>query len=142
VGRIAISSLAPNRNVNEQDNANELILHQILGVARQWFRQFVAVTPPVVRFLPDSCHIEGPKTSAPVLLPLWQKSEIEKLEPGRRHRCHRDQDYLDQRSDLPERYRAIDWVEEQLYTVIFEARENAEGKYYHLVTLWKATKQE
>jgi uncharacterized DUF497 family protein len=49
--------------------------------------------------------------------------------------------YLDQRSDLPEQYRAIGWVGEQLYTVIFEVRED-EGEYYHLVTLWKATKQE
>ena len=50
--------------------------------------------------------------------------------------------YLDQRSDLPEQYRAIGWVREQLYTVIFEVREDEEGEYYHLVTLWKATKQE
>jgi uncharacterized DUF497 family protein len=50
--------------------------------------------------------------------------------------------YLDQRSDLPEQYRAIGWVGEQLYTVIFEVREDEEGECYHLVTLWKATKQE
>ncbi|HXW92860.1 MAG TPA: hypothetical protein VEK33_20090 [Terriglobales bacterium] len=30
----------------------------------------------------------------------------------------------------------------QLYAVIFEVREDNEGEYYHLVTLWKATKQE
>jgi len=47
--------------------------------------------------------------------------------------------YLDQRSDLPEQYRAIGWVREQLYTVIFEVREDDEGEYYHLVTLWRAT---
>lgn len=50
--------------------------------------------------------------------------------------------YLDQRSDLSEQYRAIGWVGEQLYTVIFEAREDDEGEYYHLVTLWRATRQE
>jgi len=50
--------------------------------------------------------------------------------------------YLDQRSDCPEQYRAIGWVGEQLYAVIFEVREDEEGEYYHLVTLWKATKQE
>ena len=50
--------------------------------------------------------------------------------------------YLDQRSDLPEQYRAIGWAGEQLYTVIFEVREDEEGEYYHLMTLWKATKQE
>lgn len=50
--------------------------------------------------------------------------------------------YLDQRSDVPEQYRAIGWVRGQLYAVIFEAGEDNEGEYYHLVTLWKATKQE
>jgi uncharacterized DUF497 family protein len=39
--------------------------------------------------------------------------------------------YLDQRSDLPEQYRAIGWVGERLYTVIFEIREDAEGDYFH-----------
>ncbi len=50
--------------------------------------------------------------------------------------------YLDQRSDLPEQYRAIGWVRDQLFAVIFEVREDKEGEFYHLVTLWKATKQE
>jgi uncharacterized DUF497 family protein len=50
--------------------------------------------------------------------------------------------YLDQRSDLPEQYRAIGWVGGYLYTVIYEMRGDDEGEYYHLVTLWKATKQE
>jgi len=43
--------------------------------------------------------------------------------------------YLDQRSDWPEQYRAIGWVKEHLYTVIFEVREDEDGEYYHLVTL-------
>jgi hypothetical protein len=34
------------------------------------------------------------------------------------------------------------WVEERLYSVIFEVREDREGEYYHLVTLWKATQEE
>jgi uncharacterized DUF497 family protein len=50
--------------------------------------------------------------------------------------------YLDQRSDLPEQYRAIGWVSSRLYTVIFETREDQEGEYFHLVTLWRATRQE
>lgn len=50
--------------------------------------------------------------------------------------------YLDRRSDLPEQYRAIGWVEKTLYAVIFEVREDKEGEYFHLVILWKATKQE
>jgi uncharacterized protein len=50
--------------------------------------------------------------------------------------------YLDRRSDLPEQYRAIGWVGGRLYTVIFEVREDEEGEFYHLATLWKATKEE
>jgi len=50
--------------------------------------------------------------------------------------------YLDQRSDLPQQYRAIGWVKERLYSLIFEVRVDDDGEYYHLVTLWKATKEE
>ena len=50
--------------------------------------------------------------------------------------------YLDQRSDIPEQYRAIGWVKERLYSVIFEIREDDQGEYYRLVTLWKATQEE
>ncbi|MGH9675487.1 MAG: BrnT family toxin [Candidatus Acidiferrum sp.] len=50
--------------------------------------------------------------------------------------------YLDQRADLSRQHRAIGWVGDRLYSVIFEVREDAEGEFYHLVTLWKATKQE
>lgn len=49
--------------------------------------------------------------------------------------------YFDQRLEIPEQ-RAIGWVGDRLYTVIFEVREDSEGEYCHLVTLWKATKQE
>jgi len=34
--------------------------------------------------------------------------------------------YLGQRSDLPEQYRAIGWVDDKLCTVIFEVREDAQ----------------
>jgi uncharacterized protein len=47
--------------------------------------------------------------------------------------------YLDERPDLPGQQRAIGWVGDRLYTVIFEPREDDDGEYYHLVTLWKAT---
>ncbi len=50
--------------------------------------------------------------------------------------------YLDRRSDLPEQHRAIGWVEDTLYALIFEVREDKEGEYYHLVTLWKAMREE
>ena len=50
--------------------------------------------------------------------------------------------YEDQRADNPEQYRAIGWVKGKLYTVIFEIREDEEGEYYHLVTLWKSTSHE
>jgi uncharacterized DUF497 family protein len=50
--------------------------------------------------------------------------------------------YLDSRLDVPEQFRAIGWVKGELYSVIFEVREDAEGEYYNLITLWKATKEE
>jgi uncharacterized DUF497 family protein len=62
---------------------------------------------------------------------------------SRRHkRSSRIPYYLDQRADLPEQYRAIGWVGTRLYTVIFEMREDSFGEYFHLVTLWKATREE
>ncbi|MGC2323856.1 MAG: BrnT family toxin [Terriglobales bacterium] len=50
--------------------------------------------------------------------------------------------WLDQRSDVPEQYRAIGWVGDRLYSVIFEIREDEEGEILHLVTLWKSTQEE
>ena len=50
--------------------------------------------------------------------------------------------YIDRRSDNPAQFRAIGWVKARLFSVIFEVREDEEGEYYHLVTLWKSTKQE
>lgn len=50
--------------------------------------------------------------------------------------------YLDQRSEVPEQFRAIGWIQGKLYSIIFEIREDEEGEYYHLVTLWKSTKEE
>ena len=50
--------------------------------------------------------------------------------------------YLDQRLDRPEQFRAIGWVGGRLYSVILEIREDKDGEYCHLVTLWKATREE
>ncbi len=50
--------------------------------------------------------------------------------------------YLDQRIDLPEQYRAIGWVGHRLFSLVFEVRQDDAGEYYHLVTLWRATKEE
>ncbi|HEV2326016.1 MAG TPA: hypothetical protein VGS10_18910 [Terracidiphilus sp.] len=50
--------------------------------------------------------------------------------------------YQDRRSDLPEQYRAIGWVGDRLYSLIFEVREDDEGEHYHMVTLWKSTREE
>jgi uncharacterized DUF497 family protein len=50
--------------------------------------------------------------------------------------------WLDQRSDLPEQHRAIGWVGNRLYSVIFEFREDEQGEILHLVTLWKSTREE
>lgn len=50
--------------------------------------------------------------------------------------------YLDQRIDRPGQYRAIGWVSGRLHSVILEIREDKDGEYYHLVTLWKSTREE
>jgi hypothetical protein len=33
-------------------------------------------------------------------------------------------------------------VKGSLYSLVFEIRKDDDGEYYHLVTLWKATKEE
>ena len=50
--------------------------------------------------------------------------------------------YEDFRSDDPEQFRAIGWVDGKLYSIIFEVRQDNQGDYYHLVTLWKSTSEE
>lgn len=50
--------------------------------------------------------------------------------------------YLDQRADAPEQFRVIGWVGDRLYSVIFEVREDEDGEFFHLVTLWKARRTE
>ena len=50
--------------------------------------------------------------------------------------------YLDQRSDQPQQFRAIGWVRGRLYSLIFEVREDENGEFYHLVTLWCSTREE
>ena len=49
--------------------------------------------------------------------------------------------WLDQRSNVPEQFLAVGWVGGQLYSVIFEVRQD-EGEILHLVTLWRSTKEE
>jgi uncharacterized DUF497 family protein len=54
-----------------------------------------------------------------------------------------DQVYVvDQKKDDPEQFRAIGWCRGCLCSVIFEIRQDDEGEYYHLVTAWKATREE
>jgi uncharacterized DUF497 family protein len=50
--------------------------------------------------------------------------------------------YLDHIADFPEQYRAIGWVGDRLFFLVFEIREDNEGEFYHLVTLWKSTREE
>jgi uncharacterized DUF497 family protein len=50
--------------------------------------------------------------------------------------------WLDQRSDVPEQFLAVGWVDDRLYSVIFEVREDEQGEIFHLVALWKSTKEE
>jgi uncharacterized DUF497 family protein len=49
---------------------------------------------------------------------------------------------IDQRSELPEQWRAIGWVDGRMFTVIYEDRHDEEGEFIHLVTLWPSTKEE
>jgi uncharacterized DUF497 family protein len=54
-----------------------------------------------------------------------------------------DQAYIvDRKRDDPEQFRAIGWSSGRLCSVIFEARHDAEGEYYWLITAWKATREE
>ena len=54
-----------------------------------------------------------------------------------------DGDHIfDCRSDDPEQWRAIGWVGNTLYSVIYEVRQDSAGEFYHLVTLWPSTKEE
>jgi uncharacterized DUF497 family protein len=50
--------------------------------------------------------------------------------------------YQDQRSDDPEQYRAVGWVGDRLFTVIFEIREDRMGEFWRLLTLWRSTREE
>jgi uncharacterized DUF497 family protein len=51
--------------------------------------------------------------------------------------------YFDHRNDDPEQWRAIGWSMGQLYTVIYEDREDEQqGGCRHLITLWRATTEE
>ena len=54
-----------------------------------------------------------------------------------------DQAYIvDQKNDDPEQFRAIGWCGGKLCSVIFEIRRDNEDEYYHLITAWRATKEE
>lgn len=50
--------------------------------------------------------------------------------------------YLDQKNDDPEQFRAIGFVDNKMFTLIFESREDDDGEYYHLITYWPSTKTE
>jgi uncharacterized DUF497 family protein len=80
----------------------------------------------------------------------YDKKKNEKLKKDPRRKIGFDEvqeiwshhHYVDCRSDDPEQFRVIGWVKGILYSAIYEIREDTHGDYYHLVTLWKATKQE
>ena len=50
--------------------------------------------------------------------------------------------WLDRRAGVPEQFRAVGWVGDHLYSLVFEVRNDEEGEILHLVTLWKSTKEE
>ena len=54
-----------------------------------------------------------------------------------------DQAYIvDTKNDDPQQFRAIGWSRGRMCSVIFEVRRDSLGEYNHLVTAWRATKQE
>ena len=54
-----------------------------------------------------------------------------------------DQAYLvDQKNDDPQQFRAIGWCRGRLCSVVFEIRRDVQGEYHHLITAWRATKEE
>ena len=50
--------------------------------------------------------------------------------------------YLDRGLEFCDQYRAIGWVGNRLFSLVFELRQDDDGEFYHLVTLWKATRRE
>ncbi len=50
--------------------------------------------------------------------------------------------FLRHMNDIPEQFCATGRAKAKLYSVIYEVRNDDLGEYYHLVTLWKATKEE
>lgn len=50
--------------------------------------------------------------------------------------------FLSHRNESQDQFSATGWVKGQLYSLVFESRSDEQGEYYHLVTLWKATKEE
>lgn len=49
---------------------------------------------------------------------------------------------IDRKNDTPAQFRAIGWSGGRLCSVIFEIRKDEDGEYFHLITAWKATRQE
>lgn len=46
------------------------------------------------------------------------------------------------RSDDPEQFVAIGWVNSKLYSLVYKEREDIEGHFRHLVTFWPSSKEE
>ena len=49
---------------------------------------------------------------------------------------------MDRKNESPEQFRAIGWSRGRLCSLIFEVRHDSQGEFHHLVTAWKATRQE
>ena len=77
-----------------------------------------------------------------------RKSEALRRNPRRRIGFEEAQEifshayYLDERIHRPGQHRAIGWVRGHLYSLILEIREDKDGEYWQLVTLWKSTAEE
>lgn len=80
----------------------------------------------------------------------WDQKKSQKLKKDRRRRMGFEEvtelfnhdHYVDMRRDLPEQWFAIGWAKGRLMTVVFENREDREGEFVHLVTLWPSSSWE
>ncbi len=50
--------------------------------------------------------------------------------------------FLSFRGENPEQFCATGWVKGRMFSLVYEVRRDKGGEFYHLVTLWKATKEE
>jgi hypothetical protein len=93
-------------------------------------------SPNGITVIPDCGFISTRERAATCALILGEGSVLKKPK-----RFFSTTSFLSYRSDMPEQYCATGWVKGQLYSLVYEIREDEKGEYYHLVTLWNPPKK-